>query len=46
MDEKLIQSTTVFVYDLYKELGGNDKVAKGPILSEKLKEKLRGMIGS
>lgn len=46
IDEKLIQSTAVFVYDLYKELGGNDKVAKGPNLSEKLKEKLRGIIGS
>jgi hypothetical protein len=45
-DDKRIQATVVVVYDLYKELGGNDKVAKGPILSEKLKEKLRSMLGS
>jgi hypothetical protein len=45
-DDKRIQAAVVVVYDLYKELGGNDKVAKGPILSEKLKEKLRSMLGS
>lgn len=33
-----------FVYDLYKELGGTDKIAKGPDLSEKIKEKLRSRI--
>jgi AIPR protein len=36
-----LQGTIDFVYDLYRELGGNDKIAKGPELSEKLKEKLR-----
>lgn len=34
------------VYDLYRELGGNDKVAKGPDLSEKIKEKLRIKLNS
>lgn len=46
IDDKRIQAAVVVVYDLYKELGGNDKVAKGPNLSEKLKEKLRNMLGA
>jgi hypothetical protein len=42
--KKLINDTIVLVFDLYKELGGNDKIAKGPSLNEALKEKLRTMI--
>lgn len=42
--EKLTKDSIILVFDLYKELGGNDKIAKGPSLTEALKEKLRTMI--
>ena len=41
---KLINDVINIVFDLYKELGGNDRVAKGPALVESLKEKLRAML--
>jgi hypothetical protein len=44
IDDQLIQNSIDIVYDLYKSLGGNDKVAKGAKLSEILKEKLREKI--
>ncbi|KJS15389.1 MAG: hypothetical protein VR69_13630 [Peptococcaceae bacterium BRH_c4b] len=44
INDFLIRSSVDLVYDLYKTLGGNDKVAKGPKLSELLKEKLRERI--
>jgi hypothetical protein len=44
IDGQLIQTSIDIVYDLYKSLGGNDKVAKGAKLSEILKEKLREKI--
>ncbi|SDH26618.1 AIPR family protein [Nitrosomonas sp. Nm132] len=40
----LINNSIVLVFDLYKKLGGNDKVAKGIKLIEELKEKLRSII--
>ena len=41
VDDTLINNAINLVYDLYKDLGGNDKIAKGPNLSESLKNKLR-----
>jgi len=41
IDDELINITINIVYDLYKNLGGTDKIAKGPNLSEALKNKLR-----
>lgn len=41
VDQTLMQKSIELVYDLYKGLGGHDKVAKGPKLLEALKEKLR-----
>lgn len=43
---KLINEAIVLVFDLYKDLGGNERIAKGPSLTEALKEKLRTMIES
>lgn len=43
---QVIKNSVDIVYDLYKSLGGNDKVAKGSKLSEILKEKLREKIDS
>lgn len=40
----LISCSINLVFDLYKELGGNDKVAKGSNLTEALKNKLRTII--
>ncbi|NOU95320.1 hypothetical protein GC093_19120 [Paenibacillus sp. LMG 31456] len=37
----LINTTIEFVYDLYKTLGGTDKIAKSSKFTELLKEKLR-----
>lgn len=45
VNKELIISTVELVYDLYKSLGGNEKVAKGSKLSDTLKEKLRSKIG-
>lgn len=45
VNEALLKSTTVLVYDIYKTLGGNEKVAKGSKYPEALKEKLREKIG-
>lgn len=44
--DELIKATIILVYDLYKELGGNDKIAKGVNLVELLKDKLRMLIDS
>ena len=45
VSKELITSTVELVFDLYKSLGGNEKVAKGSKLSDTLKEKLRSKIG-
>jgi hypothetical protein len=42
----LINNSVDLVYDLYKSLGGTDKVAKGSKFSEVLKDKLREKIVS
>lgn len=44
IDRKFIKETIEFVYDLYMTLGGSEKVAKGPRLTDLLKEKLRERI--
>ena len=44
-DEKLMEKSIDIVYDLYKDLGGTDKVAKGPTLTEALKSKLKSLVG-
>lgn len=36
-----IDSAIDVCYDIYRELGGNDKVAKGTDYLEKVKEKLK-----
>jgi hypothetical protein len=41
VSEDLISAWTLFVYDLYKDYGGNDKAAKGTAMIEKLRNKLR-----
>lgn len=41
MDNDVLNYSISIVYDLYKELGGTDKIAKGSKLTEALKEKLR-----
>jgi hypothetical protein len=39
--KELLNTSTDIVYDLYKALGGSDKVAKGSRLIEMVKDKLR-----
>lgn len=41
LDDITINSAINLVYDIYKDLGGTDKIAKGPHLITSLKEKLR-----
>ena len=41
LTEEILNYSVGTVYDLYKELGGTDKIAKGPKLIEALKAKLR-----
>lgn len=44
--DECIDKSIHLAFDLYKEKGGNDRVAKGPNLVESLKEKLRAIIRS
>lgn len=46
LDDALISNSIDLVYDLYKKYGGTDKVAKGLLLIDALKTKLRAIIGS
>lgn len=41
LTDEIISSSAVLSYDLYKSCGGNDKAAKGGVLIDRLKEKLR-----
>lgn len=41
LSQQEIDSTSDICYDIYRELGGNDKVAKGTQYLEKIKEKLK-----
>lgn len=45
ISDEIIDRSTIHVFDLYKGLGGNEKVAKGIQLSQLLKEKLREEVG-
>jgi hypothetical protein len=44
IDFILLKSTIEFVYDTYKRLGGNEKIAKGSLLISTLKDQLRLLI--
>ncbi|MGD1930899.1 MAG: AIPR family protein [Leptolyngbyaceae cyanobacterium] len=46
LSDDLVMDSIAIVYDLYKELGGTDKVAKGTSLIDALKTKLRSIIGA
>ena len=46
LDDSLILASIDLVYDLYKEHGGTDKVAKGSSLTDALKTKLRSTLGA
>lgn len=41
LDDASIDAATEKCYDIYRELGGNDKVAKGTDLIDKVKEKVK-----
>ena len=41
ISDDVIERSTISVFDLYKGLGGNEKVAKGTQLSQALKDQLR-----
>lgn len=44
LPEANIDAAIDFCYDMYRELGGNDKIAKGTDYLDKIKEKLKGVI--
>ncbi|TAN68947.1 MAG: hypothetical protein EPN17_08255 [Methylobacter sp.] len=45
LPEANIDAAIDVCYDMYRELGGNDKIAKGTEYLDKIKEKLRGEYG-
>ena len=45
LPEANIDAAIDVCYDMYRELGGNDKIAKGTDYLDKIKEKLRGEYG-